>query len=194
MKIDIEKIKQLREMSQLSIGDCKKALEETKGDVSKALLTLKRRGTAVLEKKSERQTKNGIVTSYIHVNGKVGSILELNCETDFVAKNAEFKKLAQELAIQVAGYNPKFVDRDSLDPEFLKNLTKEFEKEIDKKKPKNIQEQILQGKLRKYFEENSLLDEPYFRDESIKVKDLISQNIQKLDENIKVKRFIRFQI
>ncbi len=194
LKIDLKKIKELREMTEVSIGECRKALEEANGDLNKAIAILKTRSAQISEKKSSRTTKSGYIGSYVHTNGRVASLVVLNCETDFVAKNEDFRKLAYELAVQVAGYNPLFIDSESLDAKQIKELEKKFASDIDSKKPAAIRQKIIEGKLKKYFEENSLMEEPYFRDESIRIKDLINQYIQKLGENIKISKFVRIEI
>lgn len=193
-KIDLKKIKELRNLTQLSIGECRKALEEAKGDLKKALEVLKKHSATVSENKASRSTRSGFIASYVHTNGKIGSLVVLNCETDFVAKNEDFRKLAYELAVQVAGYNPLFIDSQSINKEQIKQLEKEFSKDIDPKKPAEIKQKIIAGRLKKYLEENSLMEEPYFRDESIKVKDLVNQYIHKLGENIKISKFVRLEI
>lgn len=191
----IEKIKQLRELSGISITECKDAIIKSNGDIEKALAVLKEKGRLFAEKKSARETRVGVISSYIHINAKVGSLIELNCETDFVAKNEEFRNLARELAIQVAGFNPLYISKDDVSQEELKRLKEELLKDKNLEgKPDHIKALIIKGKIEKEIEEKSLLEEPYFREESIKVRDLINQYIQKLGENIKVKRFVRFEI
>lgn len=193
-KIDLKKIKELRELTQVSIGECRKALEEARGDFGKALEVLKKFSAQISEKKAARATKSGFIGSYVHTNGKVASLVVLNCETDFVARNEDFRKLAYELAVQVAGYNPLFIDCESLDEKQKKELKREFSKDIDPKKPASLKQKIIEGKLRKYCEENSLMEEPYFRDESIRIKDFINQYIHKLGENIKISKFVRVEM
>lgn len=194
MKASIQDIKKLRELTQLSISECKEALEKAKGDLDKAISILRKKAKEISEKKSKRETKEGVVACYIHTNKKIGAMIEVLCETDFVAKNEEFQKLAYELAIQVAGYNPKFVEFESLSKKEKEKILKDLEKEIDDSKPEDIKNKILEGKLQKYIEENSLLEQQYFRDENIKIKDLINQHIHKFGENIKIEKFIRFEI
>jgi elongation factor Ts len=190
MNISTEDVKKLREATGAGMMDAKKALEEA-GSFDEAVTLLRKKGHASLAKKSGRSTKEGIVASYIHAGGKVGVLLELNCETDFVGRNEEFKQLAQEIALHIAAAAPIYVGRDSVPPEAHENEKNIYREQI-KDKPEKMQEQIIAGKLEKYFEMVCLLDQPYVRDPDKKVSDLIAETVSKLGENIQVRRFVRY--
>lgn len=189
MNITTEEIKKLREATGAGMMDAKKALEES-GSFDEAVAYLRKKGHATLAKKSERVTKEGVIASYIH-SGKVGVLLELNCETDFVARNDDFKDLANEIALHIAASSPLYVSRDQV-PENAIDNEKNIYLEQVKGKPENIKEQILAGKLEKYYEQVCLLDQPYVRDPDKKIKDLIAERVGKLGENIQIRRFARF--
>jgi len=173
----------------------KKALEEVAGDFDKAIEILKIKGVAKAAKKVGRETPEGTITSYIHAGGKIGVMVEVNCETDFVARNEEFQSFAKEVAMQIAAGNPAYVDRESIPAEEL-----EKEKEIMKAqviesgKPDNIADKIVEGKIEKYYEEVCLLEQTYIRDSKVKINDLLQTLIGKIGENIKIRRFVRFQL
>jgi elongation factor Ts len=186
----LEKIKKLREETGAPIGKCKEALEKENWDLEKAKIYLRKIGESLLEKKKEKETKNGIIEGYIHFNGRVGALVELLSETDFVAQNPEFKKLAHELAMQVAFMNPLYLELDKIPQEVIEEKKKEFSEDI-MDKPEKVREQIIEGRLKKWSEEVCLLDQPYFKDETIKVKDLINEYANKFGEKIEVRRFMR---
>ncbi|SNR73301.1 translation elongation factor Ts [Desulfurobacterium atlanticum] len=194
-EITTEKIKELRAKTGAGIVDCKKALQEADGDIEKALEILRKKGAAKAAKKADRATAEGIVVSYIHAGGKVGALVEINCETDFVARTDDFKALGHEIAMQVAAMNPKYVSREEVPAEII-----EKEKEILKEqalaegKPEHIVEKIVEGRLNKFYSENCLLEQPWIKDDSKTIGDLVKEYITKLGENIKVKRFCRFGV
>jgi elongation factor Ts len=190
MKATTEEIKKIRDATGAGVGDAKTALEET-DSFDEAVAYLRKKGHASLAKKSQRSAKEGIITSYIHTGGKVGVLLELNCETDFVARNEEFKLLANEIALHIAAASPLYVSRADV-PENAIDNEKNIYKEQIADKPQNMQEQIIAGKLEKYFEQVCLLDQNYIRDPEKKIKDLIAENVAKIGENIQVRRFSRF--
>jgi elongation factor Ts len=190
MNISNEDVKKLREATGAGMLDAKKALQET-GNFDEAVTLLRKKGHASLAKKSERVTKEGLITSYIHAGGKVGVLLEVNCETDFVARNEEFKELAQEIALHIAAVSPLYVSRADV-PENVIDNEKQIYAEQIKGKPENMQEQILAGKLEKFYEQTCLLDQPYVREDKKKIKDLVAEKVGKLGENIQVRRFSRF--
>jgi elongation factor Ts len=192
---DAKLVKQLREMTGAGILDCKKALEEAGGDLEKAAEILRKKGIAKAAKKASRETKEGIIHSYIHAGGRVGVLLELNCETDFVARNELFQELAKELAMQIAAMKPKYVSREDI-PEEVINKEKEIAREaaISEGKPEHIADKIAQGKLEKYFKEVVLLEQPYIKDDKKTIEELIKEYIAKLGENIKVSRFCRYEV
>jgi elongation factor Ts len=190
MNISTEEIKKLRETTGAGMMDAKKALQESK-NFDDAVAYLRKKGHATLAKKSDRTAKEGIITSYIHAGAKVGVLLELNCETDFVARNQEFQQLASEIALHVAAAAPIYVSRDQV-PAAAHETEKNIYREQIKDKPLAMQEQIIAGKLEKYYEMVCLLDQPYVRDPEKRVKDLIAETVRKLGENIQVRRFSRF--
>lgn len=193
----VKKIKILRERSRASLLECKKALEESDGDVEKAFKILKQRGALVAEKKVGRETKEGTIGIYLHQGGRVGAMVELLCETDFVAKNDLFQKLAKELAIQIAGYDPFYLSPAEVDKQELKKLREQIlDESADdlKNKPEEVSRRIIDGKLNKYLAEHSLLAQPFFRSEELSVENLIKEHIAKLGENIRVGKFVRFEI
>lgn len=193
MKINAELVKQLREKSGVGMMDCKKALLECDGDIEKASEYLREKGLDKAEKKSHRVTKEGIIDSYIHNGDKIGVLLEINCETDFVARNEMFRKLAHEITLHIAAAAPKYISIEDVPKEVI-----EKEKEIYKKmalnegKPENIVEKIAEGRLKKFYEETCLLEQPFIRDNDIKIKDLVKDYIAKIGENIVVRRFTRY--
>ncbi len=175
--------------------ECKNAVEEAKGDVEKALEILHKKGKIKAQKKSERETRQGIIESYIHPNRKVGALLELNCETDFVAKNEKFIELAHEICLQIAAMAPLYVKTEDVPEDFLAEERKIYKEQFaDSGKPKKIIDEIVEGKIKKYCEEVSLLSQPFIKDEKKSVQDIINDYILTLGENIRVKRFIRFRI
>jgi elongation factor Ts len=190
MKSTTEDVKKLRELTGVGMMDAKKALDEAK-DMDDAVAILRKRGHASLAKKAERATKEGIVSSYIHAGGKVGVLVELNCETDFVARNEEFKELSLEIALHIAAAQPICVSKDQVPAEKIEAEKAVYAEQV-KDKPENMREQIMNGKLEKYFEQVVLLEQPYVRDPDKKVKDLIAEKVGKLGENIQVRRFAKF--
>jgi elongation factor Ts len=194
-----ELIKKLRNMSGAGFLECKKALEETNYDIEKAMVLLRERGAAKALSKTANVTKNGVIVSYIHPGERIGVLLELNCETDFVARTDEFKNLAKELAMQVAACAPRWVSKDDVPKEVIEQEKEIYKKQLlqdekNKNKPESVIDKIVEGKLEKFFEENCLLEQPYIRDPQgkQKVKDLILQTIAKVQENINVRRFTRY--
>jgi elongation factor Ts len=195
MKISAQQVKQLREATGVSMMACKKALAEAEGDQAKAKHLLRKKGQKVAEKKLIRTTNQGNITSYIHNNGKIGALVEVHCETDFVAKNKDFKKLCGEIALQVVGYDPLYVSPDYIPEEDLKEKEKVFKEELIAQGLKEaILKKALVSKLNKFKEERSLLSQPYFRNDKKTVNDIIQEAIAKLGENIQVQRFTRYQI
>ena len=195
VKIDAKLVKELREKSGAPMGDCLKALQEAKGDMEEAFVVLRKRGMASAAKKASRSTNEGAVGSYIHAGGKIGVLLELNCESDFVARTDDFQGLLKDIAMHIAAVDPRYVGKDEVTPEDM-----EREKEIYRAqaaatgKPANIIEKMLEGKMGKFYEEVCLLEQPFIKDQSISVKELIAQKVGKLGENITVRRFARFKV
>lgn len=193
---DTSIILKLRELTGAGMMDCKKALDEGAGNLEKAVEILRKKGAIKAAKKqAERQTKEGVVHSYVHSNNKVGVLLELLCETDFVARNAEFQALAHDLAMQIAATNPLYVSPEDVPAEVIEKEKSIYLEELTgKEKPPAVIEKIIQGKLEKYFEDICLLNQPFIKDEDITVGELINQKIAKIGEKIEVGRFVRFAI
>ncbi|MFH0974360.1 MAG: translation elongation factor Ts [Spirochaetota bacterium] len=188
-------IKELRERTQVGITECKKALVECGGDIEKSIDYLRKKGIASAAKKESRATKEGIVATYIHGNSKLGVMLELNCETDFVAKNEDFREFGKELCMQVAASSPLCVNIEDIPAEELereKDIHREQMK--DSGKPANVLEKIVEGKLKKYYSQVCLMEQEYMRDPKVIIKDLIKEKIAKFGENISVSRFARYKI
>lgn len=188
-------VKQLREKTGAGMMDCKNALSEVEGDVEKAIELLRKKGLATAQKRAGRTLSEGMVQSYIHMTGKLGVLVEVNCETDFVAKNEDFQEFTKNIAMHIAATNPLGISPEDISQEII-----EKEKEIyraqalDMGKPENVIDKIVEGKLNKFFEESCLLNQPYVRDTDISITDLLNQMIAKIGENISIKRFVRYQI
>ncbi|MBI3573734.1 elongation factor Ts [Candidatus Kaiserbacteria bacterium] len=191
MAITSEQVKELRNMTGISVMQCKAALEEAGGDKQKALLILSKKGGAIAAKKSDRALGAGVVSSYIHANKEVGSMVVLRSETDFVSKNEEFVNLAKEIALQVAASNPLYVKREDIPPEKLEEMKGLFVKEVEGKAEK-MKETILTGKLDAYLKGIVLLEQPYIKDDGKTIRELIENAIHKFGERVEVERFIRF--
>jgi len=193
--VTIDQIKKLRDETGISLTEIKKALEETNGDVEKAKELLRIVGQKSLYKKSDRETKAGLIASYIHQNGKTGVMLDIRCETDFVAKSADFKTLAHEICLQIAAMKPLYVKEEEIPAEILDGETRIYTEQLkDSGKPEKIIAQVLEGKLNKYKAEISLLSQAWVKDDSKTIKNLIEDYVGKIGENIEIKRFCRFEI
>lgn len=194
-EITSEKIKELREITQAGMLECKKALVECDGDMQKAVDYLRKKGIASSNKREGRAMKEGTVGMYIHSNFKLGVMLELNCESDFVAKNDEFKELAKELCMQVAASMPKYVNIEEVTPEELERERAIYKDQMkDSGKPANVIDKIIEGKLQKFYSDICLMEQEYIRDPKVKIKDLVKERISKYGENISIGRFVRYQI
>ncbi len=192
---NVELLKQLREETGISMMECKKALEESGGDLKRAKEILREKGKEMVKNRSERAMSKGIVEAYIHPGAKIGVLLELLCESDFVAKSEPFKQLAHELCLQMAASRPLFVGPEDIPSEFLDGETKIYQKQFEGSgKPQKIVDQIIEGKLKKYKEDVSLLSQPWVKDQSKTVQDLITETQAKIGENISVSKFSRFEI
>ena len=195
MKISAKTVKDLRERTGAGMMDCKKALVKSDGDLDKAIDFLRKSGIAKAEKKGSRTASEGIIYSYIHHGDKLGVLLELNCETDFVAKTEGFNGLANNLAMQIAATNPISIDRDSIDKNYLQKEESIFkEQALSSGKPENVVDKIVKGKLEKLYSEICLLDQLYIKDTDKKISDLLNEAIATLGENIVIARFIRFAV
>jgi elongation factor Ts len=192
--ISAEKVKELRERTGAGFMDCKNALVEADGDVEKATAILREKGLAAAAKKAGREAREGLVSSYIHPGGRVGVLIEVNCETDFVARTDEFQKLVRDLAVQVAALAPSYVDADSIPAADLDARKAELlADEATQKKPENLRPQIVEGQLKKWYSQVCLYDQP-FRDEDRTVRDLVTEKISTIGENIRVRRFTRYAL
>jgi len=194
-EINAKMITELRERTGAGMMDCKKALVETSGDLEKAIDSLRKKGLATAAKKATRAAEEGIITSYIHHNGKVGVLLELKCETDFVARTDQFKQLAAEIAMHIAWANPTFISKDQVAQEELdREIAVEKERAKAEGKPEAVLDKIVQGRLSKFYERVCLLEQPFIRDDSKKVSDIIAEVVAKVGENIVVGKFARMAI
>ena len=195
MPITTDQIKSLRERTGLSVMDCKNALSEVEGDVEKAIELLRKKGLATAQKRAGRALSEGIVQSYIHMTGKLGVLVEVNCETDFVAKNEDFQEFTKNIAMHIAATNPLGITPEDISQEIIDKEKEIYRAQaLDMGKPENVVDKIVEGKLNKFYEESCLLNQPYVRDTDISIADLINQMIAKIGENISIKRFIRYQI
>ena len=195
----VDAVRILRNRTNAGIMDCKHALKEADGDIEKAIEILRKKGKASASKKAGRVTKEGCVESYIHMGGKIGVLVEINCETDFVARNSEFKRLARDIAMQIAASRPSCLNIEDIPKKVIEKEKEIFKEEIlsnekNKKKPKEVINKIIDSKLQKFYEETCLLEQPFIKDQKLKVKDLIEQAIVTLGENIVVRRFARYQL
>ncbi len=194
-EITAQMVKQLRERTGAGILECKKALQETGGDMEEAVVVLRKWGLASAAKKASRSTKQGLIGSYIHAGSQIGVLVEVNCETDFVARTEEFRELVHDIAMQVAAADPKYIRREDVPAEVV-----EKEREIQRArvlaegKPPHVADKIVEGRLAKFFEEVCLYDQPFIKDNSLTVGDLIKTKIAKIGENITVSRFVRFKV
>src|SRR5271165_3129533 len=194
-KIDAKQVKELRESSGAPMGDCLKALQETKGNIEDAFVVLRKRGMASAAKKATRTTSEGAVGTYIHAGGKIGVLLEVNCESDFVARTEDFQEMLKDIAMHIAATDPRYIRPEDVTPEDL-----EREKDIFRAqaaatgKPAAVIEKIVEGKMSKFYEEVCLLEQPFIKEQSITIKELIGQKVGKLGENMTVRRFARFKV
>jgi elongation factor Ts len=195
MEIPAKLVKELRERTGAGFSDCRAALVEADGDIEKAVTILRKKGQAAAAKKAQREATEGLVGSYIHAGGKIGVIVEVNCESDFVARTNAFQHLCHEIAMHIAALDPRYVRRDEVTPEML-----DKEREIYREqaratgKADAIIEKIVAGKMEKFYEENCLYEQHFIRDESMTIGELVNQAIAKLSENISVRRFVRFKV
>jgi elongation factor Ts len=195
MAVTMEAIKQLRAMTGAGMMDVKKTLEETGGDIEKAATLLRERGIAKAAKKADREAKEGFVGSYVHHNGKIAVIVELNCETDFVARNEQFQDLAKNIAIHVAMAAPQAVSREQLDPSLVEAEREALRAQaLEEGKPENIVDKMVEGRLGKFFAETVLLEQPYVKDDKKTVEQLVKESIATIGENIQVGAFHRIAI
>ncbi|MCD5407537.1 MAG: translation elongation factor Ts [Desulfotomaculum sp.] len=188
-------VKELRERTGVGMMECKKALTEVNGDVAKAVDFLREKGLSATAKKSGRITAEGLVGSYIHGGGRIGVLIEVNCETDFVAKTDDFKEMVKDIAMQVAAVNPEYVSREEVPVEQVKKEKEVLKAQaLNEGKPEHIVEKMILGRIDKYFKEICLLEQPFIKNTDLTVKQLISEKISKIGENITVRRFVRFEL
>ncbi|HDL04705.1 MAG TPA: translation elongation factor Ts [candidate division Zixibacteria bacterium] len=195
MEITAQLVKELREKTGAGMMDCKKALAETGGDTEKAIHYLREKGIAKAAGKAGRSTKEGIITSYIHAGSKLGVLVEINCETDFVARTEDFQAFAKDIAMQIAASNPLTVSRDELDQKRIEEEKEIYRQQaLNEGKPEKIIDKIVDGKLDKYYSEVCLMDQPFVKDGDKTITDVVNETIARLGENIGIKRFTRFQL
>jgi elongation factor Ts len=195
VKIDAKLVKELREKSGAPMGDCLKALQEAKGDMDEAHVVLRKRGMASAAKKAARSTNEGAVGTYIHAGGKIGVLIELNCESDFVARTDDFQELLKDIAMHIAAVDPRYVGKDEVTEADLAREKDIFRSQAAATgKPAPVVEKIVEGKISKFYEEVCLLEQPFIKEASLTIGQLIAQKIAKLGENISVRRFARFKI
>jgi elongation factor Ts len=190
-----ESVKELREKTGAGILDCQKALTESGNSIDKAIDYLRQKGLAAAQKKAGRETNQGLIHAYIHAGGKIGVLVEVNCETDFVARNEEFKTFVNDLALQIAASNPSHVKRDDLPSDLVAKERAIYEAQAKEMgKPPAAWPKIVEGKLEKFYQESCLLEQAFIKDPSLTVKELLAQKISKIGENMNVRRFVRYQL
>ncbi len=195
MNIDAQRVKELRLKTGAGIMDCKEALKANDGDLEKAIEYLRKKGINTASSKLTRKALSGKVGSYIHLYGKIGVLVEVNCETDFVAETEEFKNFVKDIAMQIAATNPRYISKEEVPPDIINKEKEIFYAQIEKEnKPVKVMEKIVEGKMEKYFEENCLLEQLFIKDNSQRVKELLLGMIGKLGENIIIRRFARFKL
>jgi elongation factor Ts len=194
VEITASMVKELRALTGAGVLDCRKTLELTGGDFNRAVEMLREKGLAVAAKKADRQANEGLIGHYVHMGSKVAALVEVNCESDFVARTEHFQGLCKELAMQVVAARPTYARIEDIPADVLQQQKDQFRAEVDPNKPAETIERIIEGKLAKFYEENVLLEQPFIKDESTRIKDLITNAIAKLGENIIVRRFARLEI
>jgi len=195
VNISATQVKELREKTGAPMMDCKQALTEAKGDMEQAVVVLRKKGVSVAAKKATRVTSEGSVASYIHAGGKIGVLVEINCESDFVARTEDFKELVHDIAMHIAASDPKFVRKEDVTPEAYEREKDIYRAQaIASGKPANIAEKMVEGKMAKFYEEVCLLEQPFIKDQTVSIAQLIATKIGKLGENIAVRRFARFKV
>lgn len=194
MNITAAAVKELRERTQAGMMDCKKALVETEGDIEKAIDLLREKGLSKAAKKSGRIASEGLVDAYIH-GGRIGVLIEVNSETDFVAKTDEFKEFVRDMAMQVAATSPKYVSREEVSKEEIEREREVLTHQaLNEGKPEHVVEKMVEGRIEKFYEQICLLDQNYIKDPNVKIRDLLNEKISKIGENLKIRRFVRFEV
>jgi len=189
----LDAIKQLRDKTSAGVMDCKRALKEAGGDVNKAIEILRKKGVAMASKKASRATKQGTIGSYLHLGGKIGVLVEVSCESDFVAKNKDFKDFVKDLAMQIAASHPRYLSKEDVPKEVLEK-EKDIIKAQIKGKPQNVIEKIVGGKLEKFYEDACLMEQLFIKDTNVKIGDYLTSMIAKIGENMAIRRFVRYQV
>ncbi len=193
--IPAQRVKELRERTGAGFSDCRAALVEANGDIEEAINVLRKRGQAAAQKKAQREATEGLVSNYIHTGGKIGVVVEVNCESDFVARTEDFQRLCHDIAMHVAALDPRFVRREEVTPEILEREGEIYREQARATgKPDAVIEKIVAGKMEKFYEETCLYEQHFIKDESLTVRELINQVIAKLGENIAVRRFVRLKV
>jgi elongation factor Ts len=193
--VDASTVKELRERTGAGMMDCKKVLVETDGDIEKAIELLREKGLAAAAKKAGRIASEGIVEAYIHGGGRIGVLIEINSETDFVAKNADFKTFVRDMAMQVAATNPMYVSRDQVDPAVIEKEKEIFRQQaLNEGKPEKIVDKMVEGRIEKYYKEIVLLEQPFVKDSDVTVQELLNSMIAKIGENLSIRRFTRYEM
>jgi elongation factor Ts len=195
MEITAQMVKELRQATGAGVLDCRKALEAAGGDFDKAVTLLREKGLAAAAKKASREAKEGLIGYYVHPGAKVAAIIEVNCETDFVARTDEFQQLAKDLAMQVVAARPRWLTPEDIPEDVLEAEKAIYRKQLaEQGKPEHIMDRIIEGKLKKFYEETCLMEQDFIKNPDVKIKDLITEHIARLGENIKVRRFARFEV
>jgi elongation factor Ts len=195
MEISANQVKELRERTGAGMMDCKKALAEASGDIDKAITVLREKGIAKAASKEGRKTAEGVISSYVHAGDKLGVMVEINCETDFVARTDQFRTFTRDVAMHIAATNPLCVSRDQMNPEFLEKEKDIFRQQAAKEgKPQNVLDKIVEGRVEKFFAETVLLEQPFVKDNDKTIDELVKEMIGSLGENIQIKRFARFRL
>ncbi len=193
MSVSAEEVKKLRDKTGSGLMDCKKALQEADGDMDEAMQVLRQKGLAKAKEKSSREASEGVIGSYVHANDKIGVLVEVRCETDFVARNEQFRELVDEIAMQVAAMDPDVVSRDDFSEEKLEKERQVYREQFQDK-PDDVIDRIVEGKMEDYFSEVCLMDQPYIRDDDKTIKELVDEAVAKIGENIEVRRFERMEL
>ncbi len=195
MEITTQMVKELRQATGAGVLDCRKALEAADGDFDKAVTLLREKGLAAAAKKASREAKEGLIGYYVHPGAKMAAIVEVNCETDFVARTPEFQQLAKDMAMQVVAARPRWLTPEDVPAEVIEAEKAIYRKQLaDEGKPEHIMERIIEGKLKKFYEENCLMEQDFIKNPDVKIKDLITEHVARLGENIKIRRFARFEV
>ena len=195
MEITTQMVKELRQATGAGVLDCRKALEAAEGDFDKAVTMLREKGLAAAAKKASREAKEGLIGHYVHPGAKMAAIIEVNCETDFVARTPEFQALVKDLAMQVVASRPRWLSPEDVPAEVIEQEKAIYRKQLEEEgKPEHIMDRIIEGKLKKFYDESCLLEQPFIKDPDIKIKDMVTNAVARLGENIRIRRFARFEV